>query len=43
MVERAISVHQDLPAFAANAFELRHKPLEIAGRQGKQQAIARPI
>jgi hypothetical protein len=36
MVERAISVHEDLPALAANLFKLRHKPLEIAGWQGEQ-------
>ena len=35
MVERTISVHQDLPALAANVFKLRHKLLEIAGWQGK--------
>jgi hypothetical protein len=28
---------------AGNVFKLRHKPLEIAGRQGKQEPIARPI
>jgi hypothetical protein len=35
MVERAIGVHQDLRALAANLFKLRHKPLEIAGGQGQ--------
>ena len=31
MVERTISVHQDLPRLAANVFKLRHKLLKIAG------------
>jgi hypothetical protein len=31
MVERTISVHQDLAAFAAYAFKLRHDLLEIGG------------
>jgi hypothetical protein len=35
MVERAVGVHEDLLALAANALELRHESLEIAGRQGK--------
>jgi hypothetical protein len=43
MVERTISVHEDLPALAAYLFKLGHKPLEIAGRQGKQKSIAGPI
>jgi hypothetical protein len=43
MVERTISVHEDLRALAANLFKLRHKPLEIARRQREQQPIARPI
>jgi esterase/lipase superfamily enzyme len=43
VVERTISVQQNLLAFAANLFKLRHKPLEIAGWQGKQKPIARPI
>ena len=43
MVERAIGVHQDLRAFAANSFKLRHKPLEIAGRQRQQKPIAGSI
>ena len=43
MVERTISVHQDLRAFAANLFKLRHKPLEIAGRQRQQKPIAGPV
>ena len=43
MVERAIGVHQDLRALAANLFKLRHKPLEIAGGQSEQKPIAGPI
>ena len=43
MVERAIGVHQDLPVLAGNVFELRREPLEIAGGQGEQQPILRPI
>ncbi len=43
MVERTIGVHQDLRALAANLFKLRHKPLEIAGRQREQKPIAGPI
>jgi hypothetical protein len=43
MVERAIGVHQDLPMLAGNVVELRHEPLEIAGRQGEQEPIAGPI
>jgi hypothetical protein len=43
MVERAIGVHQDLRALAADVFKLRHKPLEIAGGQREQQAIVEPI
>jgi hypothetical protein len=43
MVERTVSVHEDLPAFACNLFKLRHKPLEIAGWQGEQKPIAGPI
>ena len=35
MVERTISIHQDLPAFAAYLLKLRHKLLEIGGRQGE--------
>jgi hypothetical protein len=35
MVERTISVHEDLPALAANLFKLRHKALEIAAWQGE--------
>jgi hypothetical protein len=43
MVERAVSVHQDLRALAAYVLELRQKLLEIGGWQGEQQPIARPI
>ena len=43
MVERTISVHQDLPALALNVFKRRHKQLEIAGWQGEQKPIAGPI
>ena len=43
MVQRTVSIHQDLLALAANVFKLRHKPLKIAGRQGEQKPIAGPI
>jgi hypothetical protein len=43
MVERTISVHQDLPALAVNLLKLWHEPLEIAGWQGEQKPISRPI
>ena len=43
MLQRAVSIHQDLLALAANVFELRHKALEITGRQGEQKPIAGPI
>jgi hypothetical protein len=35
VVERTISVQQNLLAFAANLFKLWHESLEIAGWQGK--------
>jgi len=35
MVERTISIHQDLPAVAAYLLKLRHKLLEIGGWQGE--------
>jgi hypothetical protein len=35
VVERTISVHQDLPALAWNAFKLWHELLENAGWQGE--------
>jgi len=43
MVERAIGIHEDLLAFAANIFKLRQNVFEIAGWQGEQKAIAGPI
>jgi hypothetical protein len=33
MVERTISVHENLLTLAANMFKLRHKSREIAGWQ----------
>jgi hypothetical protein len=35
MFERTVSVHENLPALAANVFKLGHELLEIAGWQGK--------
>src|ERR1700730_8473037 len=35
MFERTISVHEDLPALAADLLKLRHESFEIAGCQGK--------
>jgi hypothetical protein len=35
MVERAVGVHENLSALAANVLKLRHQSLEIAGWQGK--------
>jgi hypothetical protein len=35
MVERTISVHENLIALAANVFKLRHESFEIAEWQGK--------
>ena len=35
MIERTISIHQDLFAFAAYLFKLRHKLLKIGGWQGE--------
>jgi len=43
MVECTIGVHQDLRALAANLFKVRHKSLEIAGRQRQQKPVAGPI
>jgi hypothetical protein len=43
MVERAISVHENLLALAANVFKLRPESLEIAGGQREQKPIAGPI
>src|SRR5271169_895639 len=35
MVERTISIHQDLPAFATDLLKLRHDLLEIGGGEGE--------
>ena len=35
MVEQTIGVHQDLLAFTADLFKLRHKLFEISGWQGE--------
>ena len=35
MVERTISVHENLLALAENMFKLWHESLEIAGRQSQ--------
>jgi hypothetical protein len=35
MIERTISIYQDLFAFAAYLFKLRYKLLEIGGWQGE--------
>ncbi len=43
MVERTISVHENLPALAENVLKLWHQELEIAGWQGKKKSIAGPI
>jgi hypothetical protein len=43
MVERTISVHENLLATAANVFKLRHEQLEIAEWQGEQKPIAGPL
>ena len=43
MVERTISVHQDLLAAARDVFKMRHKPPQIAGRQCEQEPIAGPF
>jgi hypothetical protein len=43
MIERTIGVRENLLALVANVFKLRHKPLEIAGWQREQKAIAGPI
>jgi hypothetical protein len=37
MVERAISIHQNLPALATHLFKLRHKLLETEGWHGEQK------
>ena len=43
MVERTISVHQDLLAMTRDVFKMRHKPPQIAGRQSEQEPIAGPF
>ena len=43
MIERTISVHQNLLALAANVLKRRRELLEIGGWQGEQKPIARPI
>jgi hypothetical protein len=43
VVERTISVHENLLAAAANVFKLWHEPLEITGWKGKQKPVAGPI
>jgi hypothetical protein len=35
MVERTVSVHENLPALAGNVLKLRHEALEIRGWQGE--------
>jgi hypothetical protein len=42
MVERTISVRENLPALAENVLKLWHQELEIAGWQGKKKSIAGP-
>jgi len=41
MVERVVNLHQDLLAAAGNVFKMSHKFPEVAGRQSKQEPIAR--
>ena len=43
MVERTVSVHENLRALAANVFKLRYKPLEIARGQSEQKPVAGPF
>jgi hypothetical protein len=43
MVERTVSLHENLLALAANVFKLRHKSLKIARGQGEQKPIAGPF
>jgi hypothetical protein len=43
IIERTVGIHENLLALAANVFELRHKPLEIARGQSKQKPIAGPF
>ena len=42
MVERTVSIDQDLLAFAMYVFELRHKLREVCRRKGKQKPVAGP-
>jgi hypothetical protein len=42
MVERAVGVEQNLLSLAFNVLEVRYQLLQAAGRQGEQQAVARP-
>ena len=41
MVERTISVHQDLRTMAFNLFKLRHQPFEMAWWQGEERVQMR--
>jgi hypothetical protein len=43
IIERAISVQQDLTRSAGNPFKLRQQPLEIAGWESEEETIARPV
>jgi hypothetical protein len=43
ILERTVSVQENLRALAANVFKVRHEPREIPGWQGKQEPIAGPI
>jgi hypothetical protein len=43
VVERTISVHENLLALAANLFKLWHEPFEIARWKGEHKPVAGPI
>src|SRR5262249_31538423 len=43
MIERTVSLRQDLLAAARDVFKIRHKPPQIAGRQCEQEPIAGPF
>ena len=43
MVERTVSVDEDLLALAPNVFKLWHDPLEIARGQSEQKPVSGPI
>ncbi len=43
MVERTISVREDLFALAADLFKLRHKPLEIVRWQNRARFALVPL